>query len=197
MQFYVSAGTCGSPPALAASTIESVTVWVRAGAALAVAALAGALSGCLLTVTAPAGVTRPWPGPVLETVTPAQLAAMSMRLDATVQPVELPSWLEVAGLRLPTTILLAGDAESTVRQNSGAVRDVMERVLTRATVTARSSRPRGPTIVRRLVWAIVGTRASSGSVGGLIQVIWLVDAHNGRELVELNVPAPAIVPAGP
>src|SRR5258708_11577787 len=136
MHFYVSADTCGTPPALAASTIESVTVWVRAGAALVVAVLAGALSGCLLTVTAPAGVTRPWPGPVLETVTPAQLAAMSMRLDATVQPVELPSWLEIAGLRLPTTILLAGDAESSVRQNSGAVRDVMERILTRATVTA-------------------------------------------------------------
>src|SRR5258708_23687982 len=78
LQFYVSADTCGTPPALAASTIESVTVWVRAGAALVVAVLAGALSGCLLTFTAPARGTRPWPGPLLAAAPPAQRAALSM-----------------------------------------------------------------------------------------------------------------------
>ena len=126
---------------------------------------------------------------MLETVTPAQLAAMNVRLDPTVQPIQAPDWLGTVGVRLPTSILLAGDAESSVRQNSGGVRTVVERTLAYATMTARGGRPRGPTVAHRLVWAVVGTRAAAGSSGGLLEVLWLVDARSGRQLVELTVPA--------
>jgi hypothetical protein len=153
----------------------------------------GLLCASLLTAATPTRVTAPKPGPVLETVTPAQLAAMNVRLEPVPQPVELPAWLGGLGVQLPTGILLAGDAEASVRQNNGGVRDVLERVLTRATATGRGARPHGPTIVHRLTWTVVGTRAAAGSVGGLLQVLWLVDAHSGRQLAEVGVPPP---PAG-
>jgi hypothetical protein len=167
-----------------------VSIWVRAGAALVSAAVAGLVVGTLLSAVTPPQATTPRPGPVLETVTPAQLAAMSVRLDPAVQPVELPNWVTGLGAQLPSSVLLASDAEGSVRQNSGSVRDVVERVLARATVTGRGGRAHGPTIVHRLVWAVVGTRAAAGGVGGLAQVLWLVDAHSGRELAEIGVPAP-------
>jgi hypothetical protein len=128
---------------------------------------------------------------VLETVTPAQLAAMSVRLDPALQPVQLPDWMSGFGVRLPSGIKLGDDAESAVRRSSGGVRSVTERALAYATVSNRNARLRGPTIVKRLVWALVGTRAAAGSVGGLVQVLWLVDARSGHELVELTVLAAA------
>ncbi len=170
---------------------QVVRLWTQGGAALLAAAVAGVLSWSVLTVTAPVPVTTPRPGPVLESVTPAQLAAIGVRLDPTVQPVVLPDWVRSLGGRLPSTILLAGDAEAVVRQNSGSVHDVVERALAYATLTARGSRPRGPTMAHRLVWAIVGTRSTAGGTGMLVEVLWLVDAHSGRQLWELTVPAPA------
>lgn len=159
-----------------------------------VAAVAGALSASLLTVVVPARVTAPRPGPVLETVTPAQLGAMSVRLDPALQPVEVPEWLNAYGVRLPATVLLAADAEAAVRKGAGGVRTVAERVLAYATLTGKRTRPRGPTLAHRLVWAVVGTRATAGSTAGALPVLWLVDARTGRQLVELPVLGPA--PAG-
>jgi hypothetical protein len=171
-----------------------VGIWARGGGALLGAGAAGVLSWTLLSVLLPAPATTPRPGPVLETVTPAQLAAMSVRLDPTLQPVQVPGWLSSLGVRPPTGIRVADDAESAVRRSSGGVRSMIERVLTYATVSSKNARMRGPTIVRRLVWALVGTRAAAGSVGGLVQVLWLVDARTGHQLSELTVLAPA--PAG-
>jgi len=162
--------------------------------ALLVAALAGLVSGVFLSVTMPGPVTITRPGPVLETVTPAQLTAMNVRLDAALQPVDLPDWLRGVGVRLPATVLLAGDAEAAVRKGNSGVRTVAERVLAYATLTGSGNRPRGPTIVRRLAWAVVGSRAAAGSVGGVLPVLWLIDARTGRQLVELTVLGPA--PAG-
>ena len=169
-------------------------IWARGGGALLAAGAAGVLSWSLLSVLLPVPSTTPRPGAVLESVTPAQLAAMGVRLDPALQPVQLPDWLSGLGVRLPTGIKLAGDAETAVRRSSGGVRAVTERVLAFATVSSRNARTRGPTIVRRLVWTLVGTRAAAGSVGGLVPVLWLVDAHTGRQLAELTVLAPA--PAG-
>src|SRR5947209_1800973 len=104
----------------------------------------------------PTPVTTPRPGPVLETVTPAQLGAMNVRLEPALQPVELPDWLGGLGVRVPALVLLSGDAEAAVRRNNGGVRTVAERVLAYATVTVRGTRLRGPTIAHRLVWAVVG-----------------------------------------
>jgi hypothetical protein len=174
--------------------VADVRVWARGGAALLVATLAGLMSASILTVTMPGPVTAPRPGSVLETVTPAQLVAMNVRLDPALQPVELPDWLTSVGVRLPATVLLAGEAEAAVRKNSAGVRTVAERALTYATLTGTPARPRGPTIAHRLVWAVVGTRAAAGSVGGVLPVLWLVDAKSGRQLVELTVLGPA--PAG-
>lgn len=173
-------------------------VWARGGAALLVAAVACVVSAALLTTCMPAPVTTPRPGPVLETVTPAQLAAMNVRLEPALQPVALPDWLTGAGIRLPATVVMAGEAEAAVRRNTGGVRTVVERVLTYATLVGRSTRPRGPTVAHRLVWAVVGTRAAAGSVGGTLPVLWLVDARTGRQLVELTVlgPAPGAAAAG-
>src|SRR2546429_6133457 len=56
--------------------------------------------------------------PVLETITPAQLVAMSVRLEPALQPVALPDWLTGAGIKLPATVVMAGDAESAVRRNT-------------------------------------------------------------------------------
>ena len=174
-------------------------IWARGGGALLSAAATGLLAWFLLSALLPAPATAPRPGPVLETVTPAQLAAMSVRLDATLQPVQLPDWLNGLGVQLPTGIEVANEAEATVRRDSGGVRSVTERVLAYATVTGKNARPRGPTIVRRLVWALVGTRAAAGSVGGLVQVLWLVDARIGTQLAEITVlpPAPPGLPSGP
>lgn len=158
------------------------------------AALACLVTATVLNVTMPGPVTAPRPGPVLETITPAQLAAMNVRLDAALQPVELPEWLGGFGMRLPATVLLAPDAEAAVRRTNSGVRSVAERVLTYATLATAGPRLRGPTIVKRLVWAIVGSRAAAGSVGGMLPVLWLVDARSGRQLVELTVLGPA--PAG-
>src|SRR6266496_3196899 len=121
----------------------------------------------------PTPVTAARPGPVLETVAPAQLTAMGVRLDPALQPVELPDKLSAAGVRLPSTIVRSRDAEAAVRKNNGGVRLVTERALTYATVTARGARPRGPAVVHRRVWAVVGTRGVAGSLGGLLQVRWL------------------------
>jgi hypothetical protein len=163
---------------------------------LLVAGVVGLLFTFLLSVLLPTAATRPRPGPVLESVTPAQLAAMNVRLDPTLQPVQLPDWLTGLGVRLPSGIRLADDAESAVRRSSGGVRAVTERALAYATVSnPRTARTRGPTIVRRLVWALVGSRAAAGSVGGLVQILWLVDARSGHQLAELTVLAPAPAPA--
>lgn len=166
-------------------------IWGRAGAALLAASAAGVLSGSLISAVLPAPVTAPRPGPVLEGVTPAQLAAMNVRLDPALQPVELPEWLTSFGVRLPSGILLASDAEAAVRRSSASVQAVTERVLAYATLTGRGTRVRGPTIVSRLVWALVGTHDAVGSVGGLVQVLWLVDARRGRQLTEITVVAPS------
>jgi hypothetical protein len=176
-----------------------VRIWARGGGALLTAAVAGLLAWSLLSALLPTPTTAPRPGPVLETVTPAQLAAMSVRLDATLQPVQVPDWLSGIGVQLPTGITVADQAEATVRRDSGGVRSVTERVLAYASVTGKSARPHGPTIVHRLVWALVGTRAASGSVGGLVQVLWLVDARIGTQLTEITVlpPAPPGLPSGP
>jgi len=171
-----------------------VRVWARGGASVLAAGIACVLTWSLLSVVLPSPVTTPPPGPVLESVTPAQLAAMGVRLDSTLQPVELPAWVRSAGARLPSGILLGDDAEAAVRRSSGGVRAITERALAYATLTSRTARTRGPTIARRLVWTLVGTRAVAGSVGGLMQALWLVDARSGRQLVELTVLGPA--PAG-
>lgn len=160
----------------------------RGGAALTGAILACLLTWAVLNVALPAPLTSPPPGPVLESVTPAQLAAMGLRVESTVQPVELPGWLTSAGVRLPTTILLKQEAESVVRQNSTGVRAVAEITLTYATVTNPSPRTRGPTMFHRLAWAVVGTRAATGT-GGFVQMLWLIDARSKRQLLELAVPA--------
>jgi len=170
-----------------------VRIWARGGIALLAAGAACVLTWSVLSVVLPTSATVPRPGPVLETVTPAQLAAMSVRLDPTLQPVHLPEWVNAVGVRLPAGIRLADDAEATVRRSGGGVRSVTERALAYATVSGRTARTRGPTISHRLVWAIVGTRAAAGSVGGLVQMLWLVDARTGHQLVELTI----LVAAGP
>lgn len=166
-------------------------VWARGGAALLVAAVGCAVSAGLLSLGVPAPLTTPRSGPVLETVTPAQLGAMNVRLDPALQPVQAPDWLSAYGVRLPATVLFSADAEAAVRRNTGGVRSVAERVLAYATLTGRGARPRGPTIAHRLVWAVVGVRAAAGSAAGALPVLWLVDARTGRQLVELTVLGPA------
>ena len=83
------------------------------------------------------------------------------------------------------------DAEAAVHRYSTGVQTLVETTLTYATVTAAAASPRGrgPTIVHRLVWAVVGARALGGATGGGMQVLWLVDAHSGRQLTEIPVPA--------
>lgn len=157
-----------------------------------IAAAAGLVSGAILTFTMPAPVTMPRQGQVLETVTPAQLGAMNLKLDAALQPLAAPDWLSTYGVRLPASVLLGPEAEATVRSNSSGVRTVAERVLTYATLASKTGgRTRGPTIAHRLVWAVVGTRAAAGSVTGTLPMLWLVDARTGRQLVELTVLGPA------
>ena len=158
---------------------------------LLAATLAGALAGSVLHVTMPRPVTAPPPGPVLETVTPAQVAAMNLRLEPIVQPVQLPDWLTSMGARPPSTILMRPDAEAAVRRYSTGVQLVLEATLTYATLSAPAGGPRsrGSSILHRLVWAVVGTRTLTGTVAGVMQMLWLVDAHTGRQLTELPVPA--------
>jgi hypothetical protein len=164
-------------------------VWARAGAAVLAAAVAGVLSGAVLDLTLPSPSTRPPPGPVLESVAPAQLMAMGLRLDPTLQPAELPDWLSNLGARLPSGVVQARDAEAAVRASTAGVRSVTERVLTYATITGRNARMQAPTVAGRLVWAVVGTHAAG--LGGLQQALWLVDARTGHELLELPVPPPS------
>jgi hypothetical protein len=174
-----------------------VRPWGSGAAGLLAAGLAGLLSGALLTVALPRPVTDPPPGPVLETVTPAQLASLNLRLEPTVQPLQVPDRVTALGLKAPATIVMRSDAEAAVRRNSGGVRSVMEVVLAYATLqTTGRQHFRGPTIVRRLVWAIVGSRAVSGAGGGVLQMLWLVDARTARQLTELTVPAALPVPGG-
>jgi len=168
---------------------RGVRLWGLGGAGLLGVALAGLLSGALFQVALPRPVVEAPIGPVLETVTPAQLAAMSLRLEATVQPVHLPDQVTSLGFKPPTTIVLRPDAEAAVRKSSGGVRTVMEVTLTYASLgTSGRPRLRGPTIAHRLVWAVVGSRAGAGSGGGVLQMLWLVDARSGRQLTELTVP---------
>jgi hypothetical protein len=140
----------------------------------------------------------PPPGPVLEAVTPGQLATMGLGLESTVQPFDLPDWAGTLGVRAPAGILLRRDAETAVRKNAGGVRSVGEIKLAYATLQSRMRRARGPLIVHRLVWIVVGTRATAGSAAGLVDVLWLVDARSGRQLDELQIPiaVPAAAGAG-
>lgn len=155
------------------------------------AVLAGVLSGWILGAALPRPATAVPAGPVLESVTPAQLAAMNLRLEATLQPIRLPDWVTRLGYRPPSTIVLRSDAEAVVRGSSGGVHSVIELALTYATLSSgRSLRARGPTIIHRLVWAVVGVRVVSNTAGGALEMLWLVDAHRGRQLTELTVPAP-------
>jgi hypothetical protein len=115
---------------------------------------------------------------------------MGLRLEPTLQPVELPdAVMTTLGVRLPSTILLRKEAESVVRQGSGGVQSVIETSLTYATTTNSGSRSRGATMVHRLVWAVVGTRVGVSATSGLLQMLWLVDAHSERVLLEVVVPA--------
>jgi hypothetical protein len=161
------------------------------GTGLLAAALAGALAGSILQVAVPKPITQAPPGPVLETVTPAQLAAMTLRLESTVQPVRLPDWVTPLGVRPPSTIVMRPEAEAAVRRTSTGVQSVLEVMLAYGTLAtpAGGPRSRAPMIVHRLVWAVVGTRSLTGTVGGALQVLWLVDAHSGRQLTEMPVPA--------
>jgi hypothetical protein len=169
-----------------------VRVWVRASATLLVAAGACVIAWSVLSITLPVPVDAPRPGPALESLTPAQLTAMGVRLDPALQPAELPAWLTRLGARLPGTVVHANEAQATVRKNVGSFQGVTEQALVEATVTARGGRPRGPTIVRRLVWALFGARRAGGGSGAIVEVLWLVDARTGSQLTEIAVlPPPA------
>lgn len=183
----LSRGSDGPRP----GTIEKVRAWAIGGVCLAVAAAAGLLSGSLLGLAAPEPITTPPPGPPLESVSPAQLQTLGLRLDQTVQPVALPDWLASRGVRPPATILMRQDAEATVKQNGGDAHSVVESALVYATLSRPGVRPRDPTIFHRLVWAVVGTRTSVVNAAGLVPVLWLVDAHSGYQLAELMVPGGA------
>src|SRR5215472_2082412 len=121
----------------------------------------------------------------------SQLAAMGVRLESTLQPLELPDSVTSVGVRLPSTVLLRRDAESVVRQSNGGVQGVVESSLTYATANNVGPSARGTTMVHRLVWAVVGTRAGISTTSGLLQMLWLVDARSQRVLLELVVPAAA------
>jgi hypothetical protein len=168
-----------------------VRIWARGGAAVSSAVLSFILTWALLSAALPSPLSAPLPGPVLETVAPSQLAAMGLRLESTLQPVELPDSVTTAlGVRLPSTVLLRKDAESVVRQTSGGVQGLIETSLTYATASGAGSRSRNVTMVHRLVWVVVGTRAGVSATSGLLQMLWLVDAHSERILLELVVPTP-------
>ena len=180
-------------------------VWGSGLAALLAAAVAGlATWGALDAAIRPPAVAAPPPGLVLETVTPAQLAAMGLHLNPTAQPLDVPAWVTWAGIRLPSTILARHEAEQVVRSSSGGVHSVIEVRLTYATLAPPGLRLRSPAVVHRLVWSVVGTRLAAAGRNGLVRVLWLVDAHTGRQLIEMNVPAsgllggppPVLLPAG-
>jgi hypothetical protein len=174
-----------------------VRVWGLGAAALLTAALACLLSWAALSAVLPRPNTTVAPGAVLETVTPAQLAAMGIRLDPALQPVPLPDWLTTRGLRPPSTILMPDEVRAIVRKSNPTLRQIDEVTLGYATVTGGRSAQRfgGLTISHRLVWAVTGSRASVGTAGNVLQVLWLVDAHGPRQLVELPVPV-VLPPAG-
>ena len=178
-------------------SIDAVRVWARGGAAFSSAGLSCLLTWAVLSATLPSPLSAPPPNPVLETVAPSQLAAMGLRLESTLQPFELPNNVTSLGVRLPSTVLLRKDAESVVRQSSGGVQGVVESTLTYATAANVGPSARGTTMVHRLVWAVVGTRAGVSATSGLLQMLWLVDARSQRVLLELVVPAvsPAAGPA--
>jgi hypothetical protein len=178
---------------------RTVRAWGLGGVLLLVAMLAGLVSWAVLDAALPRPLTAAPGGPVLETVTPAQLTTMGVRMEATIQPIALPDWMSSHGVRPPSTIVFEPDAVAAVHRVSGGVRSVSEATLAYATVTAPNLRLRGGTISHRLVWAVVGMRRAAASAAG-VQVLWLVDAHTGRQLTELTVPAaaPALggLPAG-
>lgn len=165
---------------------------------------------CLLTWAAlgsalPRPNTTPPPAPVLETVTPAQLATMGVRLEPTLQPHHLPALLTRLGVRLPGTIIAGGEARAVVRHNNGGIRTLVETVLSYATLFGPAFRAQGPVVSHRLVWVVVGVRRSVSGPAALIPALWLVDARTPHELIELAVPAvprmispalPASAPAG-
>lgn len=152
------------------------------------AVLSGALMWALLSSILPSPLRSASTGPVLETVAPSQLAAMGVRLEHTLQPSELPDPLPAMGLRLPGTVLLRAEAEATIRTSARGVQETIESTLTYATVTGHAARSRATTIVHRLVWVVVGTRADAGLNSGLLPMLWLVDARSPRLLIELTVP---------
>lgn len=172
-----------------------VRVWAWGGAAFGSAALSCVLTWAVLSATLPSPLRAPPSTPVLETVAPSQLAAMGVRLESTLQPLELPDSVMSVGVRLPGTVLLRKDAESVVRQSSGGVQGVVESSLTYATANNVGPSARGSTMVHRLVWAVVGTRSGISATSGLLQMLWLVDARSQRVLLELVVPA-AVPAAG-
>jgi len=171
--------------------MDVVRVWAWGGAAFSSAALSCVLTWAILSATLPSPLSAPPSTPVLETVAPSQLAAMGVRLESTLQPLELPDSVTSVGVRLPSTVLLRRDAESVVRQSNGGVQGVVESSLTYATANNVGPSARGTTMVHRLVWAVVGTRAGISTTSGLLQMLWLVDARSQRVLLELVVPAAA------
>ena len=158
------------------------------------------LTWAVLSATLPSPLSAAPSNPVLETVAPSQLAAMGLRLESTLQPFEVPNSVAYVGVRLPSTVLLRKEAESVVRQSSGAVQGVVESTLTYATAANVGPSAHGTTMMHRLVWAVVGTRAGISATTGLLQMLWLVDARSQRVLLELVVPAaspaPGAAPAG-
>lgn len=181
-------------------SMDAVRVWAWGGAAFGSAMLSCVLTWAVLSATLPSPLSAPPSNPVLETVAPSQLAAMGLRLESTLQPFEVPNSVATVGVRLPSTVLLRREAESVVRQSSGAVQGVVESTLTYATAANVGPSARGTTMVHRLVWAVVGTRAGISATTGLLQMLWLVDARSQRVLLELVVPAaapaPGAAPAG-
>lgn len=177
---------------------QCVRVWGSGLAALLAAAVAGLVTWAALDAAIrPPTAAAPPARPVLETVAPAQLAAMGLRLDPTAQPLDVPAWMTSAGIRLPSMILARHEAEQVVRSNSGGVHGVVEARLTYATTAPRGVRLRSPAVVHRLVWAVVGTRLGAAGMGRLVRVLWLVDAHTGRQLFEMTVPASGLLGGPP
>ncbi len=153
------------------------------------AVLCGVLASALLSAVLPGPLRSTSRGQVLETVAPSQLAAIGLRLEPTLQPVELPDAVARAGIRLPGTLLLRSEAESVLRRSVGGLQETVESSLTYATTTRLGARSRGTTIVHRLVWVIVGSRIGARASSGVLPMLWLVDARSPRLLIELAVPA--------
>jgi hypothetical protein len=123
--------------------------------------------------------------------------AIGVRLQPTLQPTSLPAWLSRLGVRPPGTIILGDEAQALVRRNNGGVRALVEATLTYATLFGPAYRSQGPVVSHRLVWAVVGVTRSVTGPATVVQALWLVDARNPRELIELAVPAVPRVIGGP